>query len=321
MDILFRYRFTTPFFWCGKTYTESSPAYTIANGTKTYNLNITSTGFSETVSYEFKIQFRDETTNILNNLSTTISTAKQLLTLNQDKGVGIGKVHQKGALDIGGDSYIDGKLIKGDKEQEFVKYSTSGTDLNKFVESGAYRLGSGHTNAPSGYDWSQMLTIYGGGDTVSQMIFNYGGGRLKTRSGNPPEVNGKGTWKPWKEIPYLDDVTTLEKKVDSLGISQVTNSNGEWVRFPDSTQICWKRELNNGGNTSLSAGALYRSGNISWTFPSAFEGGVSIWGASDTWTHWVTSNGSTSTTGTFIQWSTSSSKNVNMYVMAIGRRK
>ena len=103
--------------------------------------------------------------------------------------------------------------------------------------------------------------------------------------------------------------------------TQGTNSNGEWVRFPDGTQICWKRELNNGGNTSLSAGALYRSGNISWTFPSAFEGGVSVWGASDTWTHWVTSNGSTSTTGTFIQWSTSSSKNVKMYVMAIGRWK
>ena len=304
----------------GNTYTESSPAYTILNGTKTYNLNITSTGFSETVSYEFKIQFRDETTKILNNLSTTISTAKQLLTLNQDKGVGIGKVHQKGALDVGGDTYIDGNLyINGAKN--FFKNSSAGTNLNTLVDSGAYRLSSKHTNAPNEHEWSQLLTVNGGGDTVSQMIFNYAGKRLKTRSGNPPEVGGTGTWKPWKEIPYMEDVNALGNKVSALEISQGTNSNGEWVRFPDGTQICWKRELNNGGNTSLSAGALYRSGNISWTFPSAFEGGVSIWGASDTWTHWVTSNGSTSTTGTFIQWSTSSSKNVNMYVMAIGRWK
>lgn len=299
----------------GKTYTESSPAYTISSGTKTYNLNITSTGFSETVSYEFKIQFRDETTNILNTLSTTISTAKQLLTLNQDKGVGIGKVHQKGALDIGGDTYIDGRLYVNNSEVQSTAGSNSLGDFNTVnnVTNGVtfQHMSASATNNPGA--WGFLFDMMGGTTHNAQFFLERDGTqRLFTRA------KTNGAWKGWNTVTYERD---LNNGLASVTSTQGSNSNGEWVRFPDGTQICWKRELNNGGNTSLSAGALYRSGNISWTFPSAFEGGVSIWGASDTWTHWVTSNGSTSTTGTFIQWSTSSSKNVNMYVMAIGRWK
>ena len=306
----------------GKTYTEYSPNYTILNGTKTHNLNITSTGFSETVSYEFKIQFRDEITKILSNLSTTISTAKQLLTLNQDKGVGIGKVHQKGVLDVGGDTYIDGKLYP-EGGVEPVKIP-GGDNLNNYQAPGFYFNGSNTevqniANTPSNYAFS--LNVYRNSG-VTQVFYE----GINSNYNVYIRDYYNGSWSAWKKIAMEHEVnSTIDSKLSTAisGVTptQGTNSNGEWVRFPDGTQICWKKELNNGGSTSISTGSLYRSGNISWTFPSAFEGGVNIWGASDIWTHWVTTNGSTSTTGTFIQWSTSSSKNVNMYVMAIGRWK
>ena len=167
-----------------------------------------------------------------------------------------------------------------------------------------------------------MLTIYGGGDTVSQMIFNYSGGRLKTRSGNPPEVNGKGTWKSWKEIPYMEDVNALQ-------VTRGSNANGEWVRFPDGTQICWKWGLdpgtiktNNKSGGGANQGTGWRSSNISWKFPASFGvGEVASFATSRTWYNWATGNGVTNSSAEFIQWAMAEGNATKLDVMAIGRWK
>ena len=48
-----------------------------------------------------------------------------------------------------------------------------------------------------------------------------------------------------------------------------SNENGEYVRFGDGTQVCWHRvpvtEL-----CEVSAGALYRTNSMTWTFPKPF---------------------------------------------------
>ena len=207
-------------------------------------------------NFDFSIEITDSLGNKSSNVYNMTSSALPLTLDKNNQGIGVGKDYTKGALDVGGDAYIDGNLyVKGARNS--FKNLTASTNLNTIVDSGAYRLNSGHTNAPSDSSWSQMLTIHGGADTVSQVIFNYNGGRLKTRSGNPPEVGGTGAWKPWKEIPYMEDISALE-------VTRGSNDNGEWVRFPDGTQIAWKE--NQRIDTFVSGRVLTGV----WTLPVTF---------------------------------------------------
>ena len=273
-------------------------------------------------NFDFSITITDSLGNKSSNVYSMTSSALPLSLDKNNKGIGVGKDYTKGALDVGGDAYIDGNLYINGAKNFFKNLSTTGTNLNTLVDSGAYRLNSGHTNAPSGHDWSQMLTVYGGGDTVSQMIFNYNGGRLKTRSGNPPEVSGKGSWKPWKEIPYMEDVNALQ-------VTRGSNSNGEWVRYPDGTQICWKWGLdpgtiktNNKSGGGANQGTGWRSSNITWKFPASFGvGEVASFATSRTWYNWATGNGVTNSSAEFIQWAVAEGTATKLDVMAIGRWK
>lgn len=52
-------------------------------------------------------------------------------------------------------------------------------------------------------------------------------------------------------------------------IQRGSNANGEFVRFADGTQICTSPGLS-GGNVDLGMGYMFRTGEITWTFPLAF---------------------------------------------------
>lgn len=83
----------------------------------------------------------------------------------------------------------------------YVPYNATGnSDLNTIVNSGFYRLNSNLTNAPTSGDWGQLLVIRGGGDTITQIHGNFSNGNLHTRSGNPSDVGGAGSWSEWKQI-------------------------------------------------------------------------------------------------------------------------
>lgn len=83
----------------------------------------------------------------------------------------------------------------------YIPYTATGnSDLNTIVNSGFYRLNSNLTNAPTSGDWGQLLVIHGGGDTITQIHGNFSNGNLHTRSGNPSDVGGAGSWSEWKQI-------------------------------------------------------------------------------------------------------------------------
>lgn len=83
-----------------------------------------------------------------------------------------------------------------------VTVLADGTDLNTVVKAGFYRLQGNHPNWPSNaVGYGQMLVIRGGGDTITQMVFGYSDpARTFIRSGNPPAVNGSGTWSEWASL-------------------------------------------------------------------------------------------------------------------------
>lgn len=67
-------------------------------------------GNSDTSSYEFRLIITD-TFNNSSRAVTTVSTGRVGLSIGKDIGIGAGKVWEQGALDVGGDAFIDGILI------------------------------------------------------------------------------------------------------------------------------------------------------------------------------------------------------------------
>lgn len=80
----------------------------------------------------------------------------------------------------------------------------SGVDLNTVTTSGMYRISGGHNNCPEGVSYGQLLVIHGGADTITQMACAYQNGTIWTRSGNPSDVGGTGSWSAWRVIATTD---------------------------------------------------------------------------------------------------------------------
>ena len=78
----------------------------IHSETSTNTETITLNGFDPTSSHELRLRINDYFQSV--SSVTTISTSKTLMDFNKDIGVGIGKVHEKGALDVGGDVHVKG---------------------------------------------------------------------------------------------------------------------------------------------------------------------------------------------------------------------
>ena len=105
--------------------------------------------------------------------------------------------------------------------------------------------------------------------------------------------NDEDDFTPWRELYHTGNLigTVSESSGDPTGavIERGSNSNGEYVRFADGTQIC----LISGTDTftTSSSGQVHRDDSTlgsSWTFPAAFSTspicafhpfGSTIWGA------------------------------------------
>ena len=70
-------------------------------------------------------------------------------------------------------------------------------DLDTVTVSGMYRLAG---MEPTWQNYSQMLVVHGGADTISQIIFAFLGGGVYVRTGNPTQVGGPGVWRDWKQL-------------------------------------------------------------------------------------------------------------------------
>lgn len=89
---------------------SSETAWTTAQ-TGTSLADITVSSIAVDSSYDFMLQIKDK----FNTSSATLAipTAFTLLSLNEDKGIGIGKLHEKGVLDVEGESNFNGDVNLG----------------------------------------------------------------------------------------------------------------------------------------------------------------------------------------------------------------
>lgn len=104
-------------------------------------------------------------------------------------------------------------------------------DLNTVVNAGFYRIQGSPVNGPAlatGLAFSPML-VTRGLDTINQTIWEYASNMSWTRSGNPTNVGGSGTWGPWHTTLALNtlqqsfDANTIIRTSTYLCANTVTN--------------------------------------------------------------------------------------------------
>lgn len=233
-------------------YTLSGSTAGSVNATQVYSSQ------SDASSYTYTITVTDSFGNVA-KATATIGTSFVEFTIAKGQGVGIAKVWEQGALDIGGDVFTTGKLTVG-----INLYNTGGTagiDMKNSDIIGANSIYFNDT-AQSG----EGLMFPKTGVTV--------GSTANTDYDNLRVLDGK---------LYLND-KAADTGIDSWG----SNSNGWYVRYTDGMQFCWKNE--NYTSTSASAwtavlvnGQYYIYIAGTWTFPAAFANtsDVSVFASGD----------------------------------------
>src|SRR5699024_7302887 len=108
-----------------KTEYKLSSASTWTNWRNETNASavINSSGWDVTKSYDIRVTLADKLNQMV--VTASISTAKTLISYHKDVGVGIGKMHERGALDVGGDMYVSG-IIRQNNNQVIDTSNYSG---------------------------------------------------------------------------------------------------------------------------------------------------------------------------------------------------
>ena len=127
------------------------------NSSATLNLS----GFNVANSYDIRVTLADKLNQTV--VQASISTAKVLLDLNRDIGIGIGKMHERGSLDVGGDMYVSGTLDSTTINGRAIKQNGR-TLLDMFYPVGAIFITTVNTN-PSSYMGGSWVR-FGNGQTL-----------------------------------------------------------------------------------------------------------------------------------------------------------
>lgn len=354
-------------------------------------------------NFNFSIEVTDSLGNKSSNVYSMTSSALPLSLDKNNQGIGVGKDYTRGALDVGGDAYIDGRLYVnntditqgnhtnyktftvGGNADSYYPVTISGQGRfawNRYTISRQYNApapNTWHTSTHKGgltfaFEWTGDNYWGGNGgnsyrviafeENYSTMVggMNYslrgivvwlrGGGaqyilhsERGSQAGVEVHLNGFTESAPNRRYPVRNNNSRVQSEVyarypvrddgrylyqdGERVVTRGSNTNGEWVRFGDGTQICWKWGLDpNGIKTNLKSGGGanqgtgWRTGNITWTFPASFGAGeVAAFATSRTWYNWTTGNGVTNSSADFIQWAVAEGNATKFDAMAIGRWK
>ena len=220
---------------------KGSGAYTNvvadATGTNgTYGADVNSTGNDVTLSYDFRLYVVDTFGKSAESI-ISIGTAKVLFDKHKDLGIGIGKLHERGELDVAGEAFFKGKLT--------AEIDESGAAIQIM------------SDMPTGHGYLS----YRGSDDVRKAYVGFGAkqGDSATSFNIANEQDGDIRFITKGRLRYnWDDI-----------VGQGTNGNGTWIRFYDGTQLCWA--LRSSAGPTATQGSIYNSGSNSWTYPAAFS--------------------------------------------------
>ena len=211
---------------------------------------INSGGWDVTKSYDIRVTLSDKLNQMV--VTASISTAKTLISYHKDVGVGIGKMHERGALDVGGDMYVSGTLDSTTINGRAIKQNGR-TLLDMFYPVGSIFITTVNTN-PSSYMGGSWVR-FGNGQTLvgvneSDGDFNSvqktGGAKTHTiEPGNLPprtglQVNWKGgltSYSEWKSGNLAKGTWIMSNAYDTQSPFSKAISNLQ----PYITVYMWRR--------------------------------------------------------------------------------
>ena len=175
----------------------------------------TSTGNSVTQSYDFRIVVTDKLGGSAEALQS-VSTQRVVLDIHKNEGVGIGKIHEQGVLDVDGDAYFKGRIIA---DRTAVYYnSNDNMNFNDITTEWALAIGTSG-GAPENRSFWYVNTIQYNPDNMMQVAYGYEDPEMYTR------YSRNGTWSAW------------ERQVGLRAWG--TTSTGFWKKFSDGLMIAW----------------------------------------------------------------------------------
>lgn len=182
------------------------------------------TGVSISSSFIFRVTVKDD----LGNSSTsqeTVGTAQVLVSYVRDEGVGVGKIRERGVLDVGGEAFFSDVLHADGGFSSYLIPENS--NLDDFRSNGFYYNPSNAEantmqNAPFNQAFSLFVEQHAG---TKQTFTTYGGSSGNYQVGIWTRNQYSGGWGEWMKID---------------GPETGSNDNGRWWRFPGEygLQIC-----------------------------------------------------------------------------------
>lgn len=193
-----------------------------------FNRSIVDTGASTSSSYMYRVVATD-TVGGSATREQSLSTARVLLDLNADKGIGIGKMHERGALDVDGDVYFGG--VRFDQIETVLPSGDGTVSYWQSISPGKYTVDPDtFTGQPHPYLFVEVLGKSSG--VAERTVLAYGKGNkrhvayIMVVNSNSSQNDGR-TWKPLVADDFIvergGDVTEGYEKWES-GILKV------WMR-------------------------------------------------------------------------------------------
>jgi hypothetical protein len=137
-------------------------------------------------------------------------------------------------------------------------------------------------------------------------------------------VKAGAVWQSWRRIYNASDIIGAVAFSGGVNtgaiIERGNNSNGEFVRFADGTQVCWYQK--NGPLTMTNYSSGLHQGYFVWTYPAAFAvlGAISGSHVDSSFTGWLSCNSFTTGSATIGCFSAAATNTGTLsQVMAVGR--
>lgn len=204
------------------------------------------------VSYDYRVIIQDSFGNGL-DASGTVSTQKVLLDIHKNEGIGIGKLHERGDLDVEGEAYFNGSMFFESgivSRLNAINYSADSTP-SQLPEGFSYFDSAFADGFPTSL--GSVFNFMISGTRNLQLLSTHSGDLLKYRMFHNQGNNG---WGDWREVAVYQ---------------RGSNSNGEWIRFHNGVQICWGNESLNRGSGVTGINGYWRSEFEPMTYPAAFS--------------------------------------------------
>lgn len=189
--------------------------------------------------------------------STSISVGQFLPPTQSRLDATIGRLLRVGDHGIG---LFDGVNYLADVDSDSIPQGLFQTDGGTPGTGGTFPAGQNR--------FGHLLSFRVGVNQSWQLFKSIIGDRIFSRMLTAP-----GTWGPWREIFHAGSILGTVSQSGGVPTGRViergSNANGEFVRFADGTQIC-TRVTSPADAPDTAIGALFVSGQVSWTFPAAF---------------------------------------------------